>query len=195
LDHCENKSLSGIKSCLCKPCQSKWSRKCRFMCVHVHVCVGVHVHVCPISRAAPREDHTHPRELWLGTLLAIWVGIKVLLALPRRGGPAPTQVLGRGRHMGATSDRAWPPKAALGCGSLRGPGRHSPSDQWVGRPWPRPKTQVAVTKMRRLRPMGSRRPAPGCGCPTPAAWGDRLPACPSPVDRPHAAEGPLRGTR
>ena len=165
------------------------------MCVHVHVCVGVHVHVCPISRAAPREDHTHPRELWLGTLLAIWVGIKVLLALPRRGGPAPTQVLGRGRHMGATSDRAWPPKAALGCGSLRGPGRHSPSDQWVGRPWPRPKTQVAVTKMRRLRPMGSRRPAPGCGCPTPAAWGDRLPACPSPVDRPHAAEGPLRGTR
>ncbi len=27
-------------------------------------------------------------------------GAQVLLALPRRGGPAPTQVLGRGRHMG-----------------------------------------------------------------------------------------------
>ncbi len=88
-----------------------------------------------------------------------------------------------------------PPKAVLGCGSLRGPGRHSPPDQWVGRPRPRPKTQVAVTKMWRLRPMGSRRPAPGCGCPIPAARGDRLPACPSPVDRPHVAEGPLRGTR
>ena len=164
------------------------------MCVHVHVCVGVHVHVCPISRAVTREDHTHPRELWLGTLLAIWLRIKVLIARPRRGGPAPTQALGRGRHMGATSGRAWPPKAALSCGSLRGPGRQSPPDQWVGRPWPRPTTPVAVTNLG-LRPRGPRRPALGCGCPTPAVQGDRLLACPSPVDRPCAVAGPIRSTR
>ena len=47
--------------------------------------------------------------------------------------------------MGSKRSR-WAPKAALVCGSLRGPGRHSPPDQWVGRPWPRPKTPVAVTK-------------------------------------------------
>ena len=45
-----------------------------------------------------------------------WFGIKDLVALPRRRGPAPTQVLGRGRHMGATSDRAWPPKGSGGRG-------------------------------------------------------------------------------
>ncbi len=46
------------------------------------------------------------------------------------------------------------PEAALGCGPFRGPGRQSPPDQCVGRPWPRLKTPVAVTKKRRLRPRG-----------------------------------------
>jgi hypothetical protein len=111
--------------------------------------------------------------------VAVWLGIKVLLALPRRGGPAPTQVLGRGRHMGATSDRAWPPKAALGCGPLRSPGRQSPPDQWVGRPWLRPKTPVVVTNLGcgqgapvdRPRAAVVPPPQPGVtGLPVPASW-------------------------
>jgi hypothetical protein len=117
----------------------------------------------------------------------LWItgrfGNEVLLARPRRGGPAPTEVLGRGRHRVATAPRrlwAAVPSAAQGDKVLLtsgsgGRGRDSRPWSWSrksggcgqGAPVDRPRAAVV---------------------PPPQLRGDRLPACRSPVDRSCVAE-------
>ena len=162
---------------------------------------------CPGEEAPPRPKSLVGVGTWGATSGRAWPseGGPGLRFPPRFGATQPSRLVGReavvatevpgcghvpALRRGAPVDRprAAVPSAARGVKALLAGARH-----WLGghgrnrRPWLR-SCSCATAR-------GTRRPAPGCGCPTTAAWGDRLPACRSPVDRPCAAEGPLRGTR
>ena len=160
---------------------------------------------CPGEEAPPRPKSLVGVGTWGATSDRAWPseGGPGLRFPPRSGATQPSRPVGR-EAVAATEDlgcghvpalrrgasvdrpRAAVPSGARGVKALLAGASH-PLAGW---PWPQPKTLVAVMFLRY-----GEGPAPGCGCPTTAAWGDRLPACRSPVDRPCAAEGPLRDTR